>query len=339
MPIEPLVDTLISLIQKNIVAKTDITSDVLSGANTVSVKNSFHFRANQEIVLIDYGYNIEGSEHYQIFEYAKIKKINNTRSISLYSPVQGSWLTSNNAFIQKTVGHSPLYDNHIYFGDREVIPPDQMAVCIEPVSMSNEWRYVQGGLNEDYKLKVITYGKDIQTSQGLTILTRYTDNISQLLNENIHAELVISSPLLSSATVGSTIIIVEDTIENRENLTTENIILPSLKDLRKSYRLQDNLGVECFIDILSVEIEGGLIRLTINPPVNRDFLLSEFAVIEKYSYNLWDSRADLSEYGVVQKGSAILRASEINWYVKMINEFSFPQSSLDVEKFEQKGGL
>ena len=339
MSIEPLIDTLISLIQKNIVAKTDITSDVLSGANTISVKNSFHFKANQEIVLIDYGYNIEGNEHYQIFEYAKIKKINSTRSISLYSPVQSNWLVSNNAFVQKTIGHSPLYDNHIYFGDREVIPPDQMAICIEPVSMSNEWMYIQGGLNEDYKLKIMIYGKDINTEQGLRILIKYTDNVSQLLNENIHTELITYTPLLSSAIVGDTIIIVEDNEVNRENLTPENIINPSLKNLKKSYRLQDNLGVECFIDILSVDIIGGLMRLTINPPINKDFLLSEFAVIEKYSYNLWDSRADLSEYGVVQKGSAVLRASETNWYVKIINEFSFPQPSLNLENFEQKGDL
>ena len=336
MPIEPLVDTLIDLVKENIVAKTDITSDVIAGTKVVNVKNSFHFRADQEIVLIDDGYNVEGDPHYQIFEYAKIKLVNNTRSITLIDSIQSNWLVANNSFVQKTIGHSPLYDDNIYYGDREVIATDQMAVCVEPVSMSNEWFYLQGGLNEDYKLKVMIYGLDIKTEQGMRILSRYTDNIYQLLNENIHIGVMIySAPLLDNVNIGDTVIIVADTPANRENLTITNLVIPSLKDLKRMYQLQDNLGTNFWFGISNVSVGGGLIRLTMDVPSTLDFSLSEYAVIRKSGYYVWDSRADAATYGVVQKGSAVLRASEIGWYGKMINDFTFPQKALNVPEFEE----
>lgn len=336
MPVEPLVDTIISLVKKNLVAKTNITSDVLVGSNTISVYNSFHFSADQEIVLIDYGYNIEGDPHYQIYEYAKIKSVNNTNSITLYDPVQSNWLVANNSFAQKTIGHSPLYDENVLFGDREVIPTDQMAITIEPVSMNNEWMYLQGGLNEEYKLKVMIYGKDMKTDEGLRILIRYADNMVQLLNENIHMGVdIYSTPLLANVNIGDTTITIEDTQSNQEHITISNFVVPMLKDLRKIYQLQDNKGVNFWFGITNITTSGGIMTLTMDTPTQVAFSTEEFATIRKPKYYMWDSRADAATYGVIQKGSAILRAAEIGWYGKMINEFSFPQTAKNLRGFKK----
>ena len=52
----PVVDAIIDLIRKNIIARTPVTSDVLVGTTTIYVENSFHFNDGEEIVLIDSGY-------------------------------------------------------------------------------------------------------------------------------------------------------------------------------------------------------------------------------------------------------------------------------------------
>jgi len=104
MPVTEVVDGIINLIRKNLIAITNLASDALTGEIIIKVDNSFHYNAGEEIILIDFGYNDVNSPHNQIFEYARIKEVNNTSSITLEQPIQdpdGGWLVSENAFIQK----------------------------------------------------------------------------------------------------------------------------------------------------------------------------------------------------------------------------------------------
>ena len=145
MPITELIDGMVDLINKNIVAKTNLKSNALTGEVLVNVDNSFHFDPGQEIVLIDYGYNDESSPHYSKFEYAVVEEVNNTHWITLTTPIQdpdGGWMISNDSFIQKTIGHDPLYSDYVFYGDREVIPTDAVAITVEPIGVSNEWIYL-----------------------------------------------------------------------------------------------------------------------------------------------------------------------------------------------------
>ena len=87
MPVTEVINGLIDLISLNIIAKTGITEDVNIGDTIINVENSFHFENEQEIVLIDYGYNDPSSSHYQIFEYARVKHVIDTRHILLYEHV------------------------------------------------------------------------------------------------------------------------------------------------------------------------------------------------------------------------------------------------------------
>lgn len=323
-----VIDGIISLIKKNIIAKTEITSDINTGDITVNVSNSFHFNDGEEIIIIDDGYNDEADVHYQIYEYAQIKKVVDTRTITLVRRSVNNWLVSKNAFIQKTIGSSPLYEDQVYYGDREVIATDQMAICVEPVSVNNEWIYIQGGLSEEYKVKVMIYGKSVDTTDGLRVLNRYADAVSKLLNSNLHIGIgIYSAPLLSNAIGGSPEIILEDTAENRENF-----VLSSSLQWKDSYTIQDNLGRSCgFFKINSISIGGGIMRVYVDPDVSRNFTLDEYAVFIKYGRYFYDSRATDTTYGLTQKGSAILRAAEIGWFGKSVDEYSFPQTFKNVE--------
>lgn len=325
MPIEIINDAIIDVIKKNMIAKTNVTANVISGDVVVNVYNSFQFSSNQEIVLIDYGYNIEGNQHYQIFEYAKVLEVNNTNAITLTDPVVGNWLVSDGAFVQKTIGHAPLYENNVFYGDREVIPFDQMAVAVEPLSLSNEWIYIQGGLSEEYRIKILIYGKDVKFEEGRRILDRYSDTIYQLLLNNIHLEVDnYHTPLSVNYTAGSTTVTIPDTTENRQHITVSGGT-----HYPHEYQMQDNEGASCWFHITNIATVGANMVLSIDPTFNATFRMSDFAILKKWSTveYIYDSRIDAVTYGVVSKGSAFVRASELSWFGKKVNEHVFPQRS------------
>ena len=345
--IVPVVNAIIDLIDKNMVAKSNLVSNALTGEILVNVENTFHFSDGQEIILIDYDYNVVGSPHYQKYEYAVIDRVVNTHWITLTSPIvdpSGGWYVSNNSFIQKTIGHSPLYSDRIYYGDREVIPTEEMAVTVEPVSLSNEWIYIHGGLSEEYRLSIMIYGKDIETEQGLQILNLYGDAIYELLNNSMHIDIDnYKSPLLANVAAGTNTIIVSDTPSNRTRF------LPSyqLSD-DQTYEVQDNIGVEIDLfatNVASVTYDGRpALQITLsqdNPnisgsrPLNRSYNLQEYAFLSRHGKYFYDSRADNVEYAMVQKGSAFIRAGRINWFGKTVTEYKFPQQSLRAEYFKE----
>jgi len=332
--VSEIVSALVDIIQKNIVAKANVTSNVLIGSNVVPVENAFHFRPDEEIVLIDYGYNNESSQHYQVFEYAKIKEVNNTHSVTLASPVQSDWLLSEHSFIQKTIGHSPLYDNNVFYGDRDVISADQISVTVEPQSLSNEWLYIQGGLAEEYRIQITIYGKSIKMGEGKIILDKYADAIYQLLNENMHFNATDSfAPLMASVAANATSVVIEDTPENRE------IFVPSTSPnvtFEYGYGLQDNSHWSRWLSIGSVTYGSGLITVNFTEPITDSFSTSEYAVLRRTDRYFYDSRVDGITYGQIQKGSAFLRAAQLNWYCKWVNDFQFPQTSSKIDYFKEK---
>ena len=113
MPITEVVDGLIDLIQENLIAKTNLISSALTGQVLINVENSFNYNDGEEVVIVDYGYNDTSSPHYNLYERVVIKEVNNTHWITLDEVIEdpnGGWLLSEDAFIQKAIGHSPLYD-------------------------------------------------------------------------------------------------------------------------------------------------------------------------------------------------------------------------------------
>jgi hypothetical protein len=347
-PITEIVDGLISHINNNLIAQSNLVSNALTGNIMINVENSFHFEEDQEIVLLDYGYNNPTSPHYQIFEYAVIKAINtSTNVITLEEPIvdpNGGWMVSEHAFIQKTIGHSPLYTDRIYYGDREVIPTEEMAVTVEPVSMSNEWIYLMGGLSKEYRVSVIVYGKDIETQEGMIILNKYADALFDLFMSTLHIAIKNNyTPVMANVVSGTSTVIIEDTPENNEYFVLSSTIGHPSKYI---FQIQDNLHVDKDLSILNIA-HGvpvlGQMTLTVGDATGSphifpfDFLTQQFAVFMRFNRYFYDSRIDSVEYGVVQKGSAFIRAARLNWFGKEVEEFSFPQQDTNVPYLPKVG--
>lgn len=354
MSVTTVVEGIIDIIKENLIAKTNAISNVLTGQVVVNVENAFHFSAGDEVVLIDYGYNDEASPHYQKYEYCVVKEVNNTYALTLEQPIVDTtgWLVSNGAFVQKTIGHAPLYDDRVFYGDREVIPTEEMAVTVEPNSLSNEWIYIQGGLSNEYRISIMIYGKDIETEEGMKILNMYTDVLYDLFNKNIHIDINnYNSPMLSNVAAGSftaglgTLVVVQNTADNRINF------IPSyLSPDDMIYEIQDNVGTEIDLFVTSVDTttEPGKMRIYVSKtdptmtgsvkPLQRSYNIKEYAVFKKHGRYFYDSRIDNIEYGMVQKGSAFLRAARLNWFGKEVQEIKFPQRSYKIPYFPVVSG-
>jgi len=354
MSVTEVVEGIIDIIKENVIAKTNVISDVLTGEVLVKVENSFHFSAGDEVVLIDYGYNDESSPHYQKYEYCVVKEINNTYCLTLEQAIEdpdGGWLVSNHSFIQKTIGHAPLYDDRVYYGDREVIPTEEMAITVEPNSLSNEWIYIHGGLSNEYRVSIMVYGKDIETEEGMKILNMYTDVLYDIFNKNIHIDINnYDSPMLSNVAAGSftvglgTLVVVEDTTTNRTNF------IPSyLSPDDMIFEIQDNIGTEIDLFVTQVTTPGdGKMYIYVSKtdptltgsvtPLQRAYNINEYAVFKKHGRYFYDSRIDNIEYGMVQKGSAFLRAARLNWFGKEVEEIKFPQRSYKIPYFPVVSG-
>jgi len=337
MPVTEVINGVIDLIVQNIIAKTNLTKDVNIGDTIIEVEDSFHFVDGQEIVLIDFDYNVSGTPHYQIYEYAKIKDVVDTRHIELESPAVGNWEVSKSAFVQKTIGHSPLYEDRVYYGDRAVIPSEDMSITVEPLSLSNEWIYLMGGLSEEYRVSIMIYGKDIETEEGMQILNKYTDAVYGLMMSDLHPDMNnYDTPILHDVPVGSTQVIIKDSVENRENFRVGPI--PYM--FRTNYDLQDNLNTEQGRQILAISpasyVPGGEMTITVDKAFAYTYSTSEFAAFTRHGMYFYDSRIDNIEYGTVQKGSAFIRAARLNWFGKIVNEHRFPQKSKGINYFPEE---
>lgn len=338
MPIVDVVNGIRTLIRENLIARTNLISDVTTGDIEIQVTDSFHFNSGEEVLILDNDYNVEGTPHFDVYEYAVVDEVIDTHNIKLTSNVISNWTTANNSFIQKTIGHAPLYTDRVYYGDREVIPSEEMSITIEPTSLSNEWIFVQGGLSEEYRLSIIIYGKDVETEEGMIILNKYADALYLLFMNSLHIDLTnYDTPLVANVAAGTTTVVVPDTATNRETF------LPTVHDSvtwANIYNIQDNVNVEIDLVITSVSTPGdGKMYIEVSKtfppaygttPLEKSYSLSEYATFTKVGRYMYDSRVDNIEYATVQKGSAFIRAARLNWYGKETEIFTFPQHSLGV---------
>ena len=339
MAISEVIDGIIDLIDKNMIARTNVVSNVTTGDVLINVENSFHYEPKQEAILIDYGYNDTTSPHYNVYERIRIKEVNNTHWVTLYEPIISNWTVADQSFMQKTIGHDPLYTENVLYGDREVIPTTDIAITVEPVSLSNEWLYIQGGLSEEYRVSLMIYGKDVETEDGMVILGKYTDALYKLMMSELHIDINnYESPLMEDtiSTVGTGncgYIVVEDTSDNREMF-----VLSSSIPRGAVFDIQDNVQTHIDLSILDITyyVEDGrnLMRIDLDNEIGA-YLLSEYAVFRRRRRYFYDTRVDSVDYGKVQKGSAFLRAATLSWWGKEIEEFQFPQRSKGVNYFNQ----
>jgi hypothetical protein len=335
LPIDELIDGMRSYIQKNLVAKAVLTSDASTSVTTISVDNAFRFLPNEEIVILDETYNNSGSLNFDILEYAVVKEVVDTRTIELLSPIEqtndGGWTVGKGAFIQKTIGHTPLFTDQVYYGDRDVVVKDDVSITIAAGDKSSEWIAIQGMLSNEYNLSITIYIKDIDTEDGERMLHKYCDALENLFLQNIHLDIDdYNTPLVRDAVLADDFVFVENTAENRDYFkVSESSNTP------RQINIQDNLGATTWYSVNEIEEIGSELRVTLSRALQRDFKLDEFAILTKLGRYIYDSRASGINYGFVTKGSALLRAGQLSWFGKETEGFCFPQRSRGADDFDR----
>jgi hypothetical protein len=67
----------------------------------------------------------------------------------------------------------------------------------------------------------------------------------------------------------------------------------------------------------------------LNRPLTRNFLVNDKAFLRRIDRYAYDSRVDNIEYGMVQKGSVLLKVAKLSWFGKETEYMAFPQVSLE----------
>ena len=305
MPVEQLIDGMINVLKKNVVARTRLTQDVFAGTGIIKVDNSFHFENVNEIALFDEG----GAD---ALNFHTIANIIDTTTIQLLQPVTRDFLVSRSAMIQKALGNSYVFAEDILFGDREVIPnPDRVIITVNPDSLSNNWIYLMGGLDEEYKLTITIYAKDDAFEDGLRIISKFADNIYHLLNNNIHLDIVNDeTPLTADVSIGSNTVQIADTSSWPVDASDHR------------YELQDNENVEIDFAIDSVPNSTDIV---LSRDTVKDYMISRKAILRRRVRYLYDSRVDNVDFGYISKDNTIFKAARLSWFCKETEEYGFPE--------------
>jgi len=304
MPIEQLIDGMINVLKKNVVARTLLTQDAPVGTNVLKVENTFHYEDVNEIVLFQDGSGDDLNWH-------TIFKIVDTTTIVLLQPTTRDFLVGNNATIQKALGNTYIFDEDILFGDREVIPnPNRVVITVDPNTLSNEWIYLMGGLDEDYRMTITIYAKSDEFVDGMRIISKFADSIYHLLNGNIHLDIVNDeTPLTGDISIGS-------------NLVTIGSTASWQADEDHRYELQDNTNVEIDFAINSV-VDPTTLQLSRRTVKNYE--IARKGILRRRVRYLYESRVDQVEFGYISKENGLFKAAQLSWFGKETEEYGFPQ--------------
>jgi hypothetical protein len=150
----------------------------------------------------------------------------------------------------------------------------------------------------------------------MRILNKYTKAVYDLLNNSLHININdYQAPLTGDVMVDDTKFCVCDNESNREIFA-----------IGETITLQDNKTPRCVsYEITNRTFSAGEMCLTTSCAIREKVLASEFGIAIKMNRYFYDSRIDNVTFGVTQKSSAVLRAAELSWFGKEVNELSFPQ--------------
>jgi hypothetical protein len=243
--VEPIVDGLITLFQKNLAASVRLKSDAHAGDTTLHIQNSLRFEKGEQILLMDknsvWNPNTKtGVEFHNILE-----KVTESEYLKLKEPLKKDFLVDNGGWLMKTIRNARLYPKDIYYGDRAVMDWESVAICIEPESQSNEWIALQGLLSTEYKMAIMVYARMGSTNDSKNWAARvchaYADAINRLLISNIHVDLLVDdTPLVADANPG------DDFVYVSQDVAAQWPVDPEI-----AYDVQDNFNLDALLSIVS----------------------------------------------------------------------------------------
>lgn len=313
MPIEHIVDGLMRNLKKNVAARTPFIADAAAGTGLILVDNNFHFEDSVEVVIVD---NDTAQTGYREF-HTILYRPDSTNQVQLLHPLQKEFTVANGAMMAKAIGNLDFYEDRILFGDRSVIPfPQSAVICVEPVNMTNEWIYIEGGLNEEYSCYIMIYVRNDKHEDAMRLVCKYADNIYELLVGQIHLD-IVSHEVPLSADV---------------NHWAEKVYVTSVSGFQEEreavYDIQDNNNAE--IDFRVVYVSPTESYVTLNRRLQHDYRMADKAVFRRRGVYIYDSRVNSVTYGEIQKDGALYKAARLEWFGKQTQQFIFPQ--------KQRGG-
>ena len=246
--ISPLVDGMINLLKKNLVAHTPLIRDAHVGDREIFVDNNFRFDRKNNIAILDNNATFNQDEHaFSGIEFHTIKDyITETNKIVLYQPLQKDFLVSDVGRIQKAILNAIIYPKDILYGDRDVIPFDQVAITVEPEHFTSEWIALRV-MSDEFRLSINIYTKDggsaEQEERNMRIRDAYANAIYNLLVNSLHIDLAIDEiPLKRDGIYGSDYVYID-----------KNYADDWPEDYCKRYAVQDNFGTDQDYAIIDCE--------------------------------------------------------------------------------------
>jgi len=245
--IETLVDGMREFLKKNLIANTPLIQDALKGDTEIHVENNGRFNKFDNIVIMDNNatYSSDAGGYAGIEFHTVFDDITQTGVIKLSKPLGKGFLVSDNGRIQKTIKDTFLLEKDVLYGDRGVIAFDQVAICVEPESTTNEWLALQGLLGNEYRFSIIVYvkagGLGDQEEYAQRICNTYGDIINKLMVENIHLDLSVDeTPLVCDGCAGSSHVWIAKSVAH---------LWPP--DACKNYEVQDNFHAQQLLCLLN----------------------------------------------------------------------------------------
>jgi hypothetical protein len=213
--IENVVDGMINYLRINLVAHVPLIQDAFAGDTVLHVSDNLRFEKFQGIAVFDDNWTLDpntgvysGIEFHEMWQHKT-----DSHTIVLKEPLKQNFLVSDHGRIQKSIKSTLLYEKDILYGDRAVIAFDHVAICVEPLSNTNEWMALGGLLSNEHRLSVIVYiksgglGEEEELAQR--ICNAYGDEVQQLLLNGIHLDLLVDEvPLRADGCIGQNYVVI-----------------------------------------------------------------------------------------------------------------------------------
>ena len=244
--IETLVDGWRDFLKVNLIANSALVQDAHKGDTQIVVANNGRFWKFDTIVIMDNNAKYDPDQgQYTGLEFHTISDdITETGVINLIKPLEKDYLVADYGRMQKAIKNTFLQEKDILYGDRAVIAFDQVAVCVEPETRSNEWLALQGLLGNEYRMAIIVYvkagGLGEEEEIAMRICNAYADVINKLAAENIHLDLSVDeTPLVCDGCAGASFVYIAKSIAH---------LWPP--DRCMNYEVQDNFHAQQLLYIV-----------------------------------------------------------------------------------------
>lgn len=287
MSMEQVLDSVRRIVAKWTSNSTPLRSNASPGTTVLEVENAIRFVSGDEVAIHS---NSKGAETYLI-----VDEILDTTHLSLVTPTQIDWTTSENAILTRTFYGQ--FIQAVYIGE-----PDPIfkfpAITINAVSRESEWMTLDS-TRETYNLEINVYVQSGSQEDTYRFLMRMVDVIQTGLKRNV-------MPLVGPYSVTSAS---HDIASNDVYLRVDDSsIFNHDGELFPRAIVEDKYKAE---ELMLEEItDATTIKLVI--PVCYDYLVADDAKVispQSFIYNSWPESI---EYGTIFKGT-LLKAAKISW--------------------------